>query len=138
MSLTLTGTSAGHIYFFDGPNLFGNSVDYAFSEVQRCYSLPCFNDRTRSLMFRKLPQDGHLVVYKDTGCQGKHNKIAPSPHGEVKYKNGNGAFDFGISSFMIWSSGMYATNGMTNICEDHDRERLAMNSTDNSTGEARY
>ncbi|KAK1935499.1 hypothetical protein P3T76_010724 [Phytophthora citrophthora] len=133
MSLAVTATRAGHIYFFDGPNIFGKKVDWAFSEAQRCYSMPCFNDRARSLQFRELPQKGHLVVYQDTECQGKHNKIALSPNGVVKYKDGNGAFDFGISSFMIWSSGMYATNGMADICEDHDREKLTVNSTDNST-----
>ncbi|KAG1690003.1 hypothetical protein DVH05_001830 [Phytophthora capsici] len=129
MSLTLTAARAGHIYFYDGPNFFGNSVHWAFSDVQRCYSMPCFNDRARSLKFRELPQNGHLVVYQETACQGKHKKIALSPNGKVKYKDGNGAFDFGISSFMIWSSGMYATNGMTDICEEHDREKLAANST---------
>ncbi|OWY97313.1 hypothetical protein PHMEG_00032195, partial [Phytophthora megakarya] len=98
---------------------------------QRCYSIPCFNDRTRSIVFRKLPEGGHLVVYADTACQGKFYKIPLTPRGKVKYEDGG--FDFGISSFMVWSSGMYATDGMTNICEDHAKERVAVNST-NSTG----
>ncbi|KAG2852188.1 hypothetical protein PC113_g15247 [Phytophthora cactorum] len=118
--------NAGHIYLFDGPNLNGYYMDWSFSETQRCYSMPCFNDRAHSLKFRELPEGGHLVLYEESACQGKHYKIAAS-RGKVKYKDG--AFEFGISSFMIWSSGIYATNGMVNICEDHDRRRLNPNST---------
>ncbi|ETL92824.1 hypothetical protein L917_08927 [Phytophthora nicotianae] len=120
-------TNAAHIYLFDGPNLNGHYVDWSFSETQRCYSVPCFNDRAHSLQFRKLPAGGRLVLYEDTGCQGKYYKIAGS-RGEVRYKDG--AFEFGLSSFMIWSTGIYATNGMVNICEDSDRRRLNTNSTD--------
>ncbi|KAL4123615.1 hypothetical protein PRIC2_009466 [Phytophthora ramorum] len=109
-------THAAHIYLYDGPNVNGYYLDWAISETQCCYSVPCFNDRTHSLKFRKLPNDSHLALYEKAGCQGKHYKVPATPHGTIKYADGG--FSFGISSFMIWSSGIYATNGLVNICEE--------------------
>ncbi|KAJ8577342.1 hypothetical protein ON010_g1872 [Phytophthora cinnamomi] len=52
---------------------------------------------------QEAPDDGHLVLYKDTGCQGKYCKVAATPHGKLKYKDGG--FKFSISSsFMVWST----------------------------------
>jgi hypothetical protein len=131
LTFAIVSVSSGHIYLFDAPSLFGNNVDWAFSDIQRCYSVPCFSDRTHSLKFRDLPGGGHLVVYDDAECQGKHYKVAPTPDGKITYRDWG--FEFGVSSFMIWSTGMYATNGMTNICEDHDKERINANATRNVT-----
>ncbi|KAE8992831.1 hypothetical protein PF005_g18598 [Phytophthora fragariae] len=122
----IMSTSAGHIYIYDGANADGYYLDWAFHDTQRCYSVPCFNDRTHSIVFRKLPDGGHLVLYEDTACRGKHYTVAATPRGKLEYKDGG--FEFGISSFMVWSSGIYATNGLTNICKDHPKER-AVNST---------
>ncbi|EGZ16419.1 hypothetical protein PHYSODRAFT_506587 [Phytophthora sojae] len=90
-------------------------------------TIPSTATRCHSIIFRKLPDGGHLVLYEETECQGKYYKVAATPRGTLKYKDGG--FEIGVSSFMVWSSGIYATNGLTNICEDHDTERLAINST---------
>ncbi|KAL3659410.1 hypothetical protein V7S43_015681 [Phytophthora oleae] len=100
-----------------GGKLTDPSKKFSFSTAQRCYSLSCWDNKSRAAKWSDLPSDARIIFYASTECQGRYAVGEKKSSGEIDFVPEHLSGD--VSSFMVWQSGIYATAGFADLCEEN-------------------
>ncbi|KAE8899147.1 hypothetical protein PF005_g33287 [Phytophthora fragariae] len=99
-----------------------------FSTTQKCYTFSaCVGTSTVGADWYGIDDGVAMVFYEDEQCQGTQLISHALPKGQATF-----TFDKGAKSFMVWSDGIYPTNGIEHQC----LERAVLKTTSNSSESA--
>ncbi|KAG7382526.1 hypothetical protein PHYPSEUDO_004793 [Phytophthora pseudosyringae] len=114
------------IWVYSGQYLGADRWSVKFSYTQKCYTFSsCFDEDTVGADWVDINDSLAMVFYEKEQCQGAKQTSHAIPKGQTMF-----TFDKGAKSFMVWSYGMYATNGIEHEC----LERAMLNTTNTTSG----
>lgn len=107
-SVIFSITMAGELTLMQTQTLDGESMRFELGPAQRCFSFPCYENRTSFAMWTHMQKIAYISFYADRGCRGDMVRISTtlgnafnaSEHGMDK-----------ISSAMVLELGRYPTRG---------------------------
>ncbi|RLN80413.1 hypothetical protein BBJ28_00019327 [Nothophytophthora sp. Chile5] len=86
----------------------------------RCYSTKtCWDDASSTAKWAKWSNmwtKFRIVFYQGEECQGDYYASVYAYTGSVVFSKVG--LKHGVSSFMVWDYGVYATSGFSNICDE--------------------
>lgn len=127
-------TAKMHVWVYAGLYPSADRWSMKFSTTQKCYTFSsCVDDSTVGADWEDIDDALAMVFYEKEQCQGTKLISHAIPKGQVRFTFEK---DKGAKSFMVWSDGMYATNGIEHECLERATINAA-NATDlsgSSTG----
>ncbi|GMF46867.1 unnamed protein product [Phytophthora fragariaefolia] len=117
------------IWVYTGLYVGADRWSMKFSTTQKCYTFSfCLSTSTVGADWERIHDAQAMVFYEKEQCQGTKLISHTIPKGQVMF-----TFDKGAKSFMVWSQGMYPTNGIEHEC----LERATLNRTNYSISSER-
>ncbi|KAE9275662.1 hypothetical protein PF008_g29300 [Phytophthora fragariae] len=116
------------IWVYTGLYVGADRWSMMFSTTQKCYTFSaCVDTSTVGADWESINDGVAMAFYEKEQCQEAELISHALPKGQVMF-----TFDKGAKSFMVWSDGIYPTNGIEHEC----RERAVLNATSNSSESA--
>lgn len=82
--------------------------------AQRCYTIPCFDNKAWKANWKEIQDDVWAVFYEQDSCTGNYSRARSSKGTTAQTNESTGTFN--TSSVMIWGSGKYPTRGIVEYC----------------------
>lgn len=114
--LAVASAGKSELFLYDDvPSANPTITGVPMGPAQRCYVITCEDFKPSYVAWNNIQMQSWIVFFKDTKCRGKYVK-ARGPDGSIKLAGTD--YDKSVSSVMIWESGVFATRGFEESCDE--------------------